>query len=245
MSQEKKDQVYLNRLAEIKQFRFDEKVAVVFDDMVSRSVPRYAEVQNATVKLALKLCPSGGKIVDLGCSTGTALFAIAEAAKEKDLELIGIDNSPEMLVEAEKKAQALGLSDRVSFICADIAEYKVSEVDLFIVNYTLQFIPVSGRTEIVSEMYKALRKGGGIILTEKIRHSGEAAPGILQDLYYDFKAEQGYSKLEISQKREALEGFLVPLTLEENLSLLRESGFNEVELYLKWITFATFLGLKR
>ncbi len=238
-----KDQIYQSKLNQIKQFRFDENVAVVFDDMVSRSVPRYGEVQAATVKLARKINPTKGRVVDLGCSTGTTLLAIAEVCPE--VELIGIDNSTSMLNQAAKKAEKLGLADRVHFVCQDIAEYDYRNVDLFIAHYTLQFFPPQRRGEILKKLYKALNSGGAIIITEKLKHDGHRSEDVLRELYYDFKAENGYSQLEISQKREALEGFLIPLTLEENFSLMREAGFSEVELYLKWINFATILGLKK
>ena len=238
-----RDKVYQTRLDQIKQFRFDENVANVFDDMISRSVPRYSEVQSATVKLAQKLCPSKGKIVDLGCSTGTTLFAVAEACPE--VELVGIDNSENMLEIARKKASALGLEKRVTFVCQDIAEFEYRKVDLFVAHYTLQFFPLPGRGEILEKLYSTLNPGGAIIVTEKLKHTGARSEDLLRELYYDFKAENGYSQLEISQKREALEGFLVPVTLDENFSLMRRAGFDEVELYLKWINFATILGLKR
>jgi len=246
VSQVKSDKIYQSRLTEITEFKFDEKVAAVFDDMISRSVPRYQEVQSATVKLAMKLCREGGTIIDLGCSTGTTLFAIAEEARNQDLDLklIGVDNSGSMLNEADKKARALGLENSVSFVCQDILETKIHGVSLVILNYTLQFLPVEGRKELLEKIYNAISPGGGVILAEKLKHSGVRSEDILRELYYDFKSDNGYSKLEISQKREALEGFLVPLTLEENLELLRSAGFEDVELYLKWITFATFLALK-
>jgi tRNA (cmo5U34)-methyltransferase len=243
VSQLNKDRVYQTKLEEIKQFRFDENVATVFDDMVSRSVPRYSEIQAATVKLAYKICPTRGRVVDLGCSTGTTLFAIAKVCPE--LELIGIDNSPSMLEQASLKAKSLGLEDRVKFVCQDISEYDYQNVDLFIAHYTLQFFPPAGRGEILEKMYQALNPGGAVIVSEKLKHQGKKSEDILHGLYHDFKAENGYSRLEISQKREALEGVLVPLTLEENFTLLRQAGFDEIEIYLKWINFATVLGLKQ
>ena len=243
MSQSNRDQVYQSKLEEIKQFRFDENVAKVFDDMVSRSVPRYYEVQAATVKLAKKVCPNRGRVIDLGCSTGTTLFSIAEACPE--VELIGIDNSPSMLEQAKMKAASIGLQDRVRFVCQDIAECDYQNADLIVAHYTLQFFPPAGRGEIVAKIYKGLNAGGAVIVSEKLKHSGKRSEEILHGLYHDFKGENGYSKLEISQKREALEGFLVPMSLEDNFSLLRDAGFDEVEIYLKWINFATILGLKR
>ncbi len=231
---------------QIPQFQFDENVAAVFDDMISRSVPRYQDVHLAKVRLALKLCRKGGRIVDLGCSTGTTLLSIAEAVKKANLqvELIGLDSSTSMVDQARRKASALGFGNIVQFECQDVTEAEYSEVDLFIMNYTLQFLPVSKRQSFLEKLCKAQTRTGGVIVTEKLKHEGERCDDILRELYYDFKRENGYSELEIAQKREALEGFLVPVTLNENLAMFKNAGYAESELYLKWINFATFVALK-
>jgi tRNA (cmo5U34)-methyltransferase len=227
-------------LAEIKQFEFNERVATAFDDMISRSVPRYEEVTAATSKLAAKVCHSGGTVLDLGCSTGNALVAIANALP--NVNLVGIDNSAPMLDRAGEKT--VEFKDRVKLVLGDILESSFPESDLVILNYTLQFVPVSGRKVLLEKVRASLKPGGALILTEKLSHPGDRVDSILTDLYYDFKRENRYSELEISQKRDALENVLVPLSLEQNLTLLRETGFSEAELYLKWIKFGTFVALK-
>jgi tRNA (cmo5U34)-methyltransferase len=64
------------------------------------------------------------------------------------------------------------------------------------------------------------------------------------DLYHDYKAAQGYSHLEIAQKREALENVLVPYRAAENVEMLRRSGFAEVETFFRWFNFAGFVAKK-
>ena len=62
--------------------------------------------------------------------------------------------------------------------------------------------------------------------------------------YYAFKRRMGYSELEISQKREALENVLIPYRLQENRNLLLGAGFREVEVFFKWYNFAGFVAVK-
>jgi tRNA (cmo5U34)-methyltransferase len=238
-----KDLIYQAELEEIKRFEFNEQVAVCFDDMISRSVPRYGEVQEATARLAVRLLKSGSTVLDLGCSTGTSLFEIAKRVPD-DVRLIGVDNSEAMLKVASAKAEELMLSERVSFVLGDITEIDLPKSDLVILNYTLQFVPVMARGAFLTEIYEELNPGGALILSEKLRHDGERVGRLLTTLYYDFKRDNHYSELEISQKREALENVLVPLTLSENLELLSSAGFTERELYLKWINFATIIALR-
>lgn len=235
--------MYQERLQEIKKFEFNSAVAEVFDDMISRSVPRYADVQAATAKLAKKLCLKGGTVVDLGCSTGTTLYEIASAIGDDKLKLIGVDNSEPMLKKAREKGEQLGYGDRVQLLLGDITEIDIPPSNLVILNYTLQFVPLESRGLLLSKVANSLLPGGALILTEKVRHAGMHIDALLTDLYYDMKLENHYSELEISQKREALEKVLVPVSLERNLALLRENGFAEAELYLKWVNFVTLVAL--
>jgi tRNA (cmo5U34)-methyltransferase len=64
------------------------------------------------------------------------------------------------------------------------------------------------------------------------------------EFHHQFKEENGYSKLEISQKREALENVLIPWTVEQNSELIRSAGFSTVDLFFKWNNFAGFIALK-
>ena len=52
-------------------FTFDERVARVFDDMVSRSVPFYDETRSTALGLAQHFVESETTVVDIGCSTAT------------------------------------------------------------------------------------------------------------------------------------------------------------------------------
>ena len=84
-------------------FVFDEKVANVFDDMVSRSVPMYKESMMAAVSLSKSFVKSNSKVYDIGCSTGSLLIKFSELFNDKSIELIGIDSSQYMLNEAKKR----------------------------------------------------------------------------------------------------------------------------------------------
>ena len=58
------------------------------------------------------------------------------------------------------------------------------------------------------------------------------------------KRRHGYSEMEISQKREALENVLIPYKLLENRELLLNSGFRAVDVFFKWYNFAGIVAIK-
>ena len=72
------DQVFRNQLEKVSDFAFNEAVAGVFDDMVSRSVPFYGEMQRMIAELAAYFATEGSNVYDLGCSTGTTLSLLRQ-----------------------------------------------------------------------------------------------------------------------------------------------------------------------
>ncbi len=224
-----------------KQFEFDEEVAAVFDDMLERSVPFYKESQKITKYFVLKSLNEGGRLYDLGCSTASLLLNI-----HRDLnspaELIGLDNSEAMLKRAGRKIEAFGANIEVEL--ADILEYDYKEADVFVSNYTLQFIRPLVREKLIKKIADALRDEGVFIFSEKVISHHSKLNKDLIECYYDFKKEQGYSEYEIMQKREALENVLVPYSEEENIKMALENGFRHCEVIFRWANFATFIAIK-
>jgi tRNA (cmo5U34)-methyltransferase len=224
-----------------KQFEFDEEVAAVFDDMLERSVPFYKESQKITKFFALKALREGGRLYDLGSSTASLLIAISKDLEFK-AELIGLDNSEAMLERARKKIDAFGADVKVEY--ADILEYEYKEADVFISNYTLQFIRPLVREELIKKIASSLREEGVFIFSEKVISHHPKLNKDLIECYYDFKKEQGYSEYEIMQKREALENVLVPYSEEENITMAKNAGFSHCEVIFRWANFATFIAIK-
>jgi len=216
-------------------------VAAVFDDMLLRSVPFYSESQKITEFFALKQLQEGGLMYDLGCSTATLLLNIRRKLNS-EARLIGLDNSEAMLEQARKKCEAYGADVEINY--ADILEYEYEEADVFVSNYTLQFIRPLVREELVKKIASSLQKGGLFIFSEKVISHHPKLNKELIECYYDFKKEQGYSQYEIVQKREALENVLVPYSEEENIKMALNCGFSHCEVVFRWANFATFIAIK-
>ena len=225
-----------------KQFEFDEEVAAVFDDMLARSVPFYKESQKITEFFALKNLKDGGTLYDLGCSTATLLLNIHRKL-ETESTLIGLDNSEAMLERARSKCHVFGANDIV-LEYADILEYDYKNADVFVSNYTLQFIRPLVREELVKKISSSLNKEGVFIFSEKVISHHSKLNKDLIECYYDFKKEQGYSEYEIMQKREALENVLVPYSEDENIKMAKNCGFSHCEVVFRWANFATFIAIK-
>jgi tRNA (cmo5U34)-methyltransferase len=223
-----------------KQFEFDESVASVFDDMLERSIPFYKEVISLICDLVELQCKEDATIIDLGCSTANTLLHLHQ--KSHLYNLIGIDNSSAMLENAAKKISAYGA--KIELINADMTKVNLTQADIVIANYMLQFIRPIERDGFVKRIYGSLKDDGIFIFSEKVIFEDKLINKQMIDLYYKFKKEQGYSEFEISQKREALENVLVPYTEEENKKMILNSGFKSIESLFKYGNFITFIAKK-
>ncbi len=231
-----KDKIFTEKID--KKFEFDEAVASVFDDMLSRSVPFYDEVRKLVISLILAEQTDGKKVLDLGSSTAKFLLDL-HSKMETKMQLKGLDNSQAMLDRAEQKCQAFGADITLEF--ADMLTYDYENEDVVVANYTLQFIRPMQRLELVKKIYDGMNDDGVFIFSEKVVFDDKKLDKQMIDIYYDYKKEQGYSEYEIAQKREALENVLIPFTIKENIQMCKDAGFKNVETVFQWANFVTFV----
>ncbi len=225
-------------------FRFNEEVAEVFDDMLDRSIPFYGAVIDAMGEFLRLRLKKGATLYDLGCATGTTLLALARRLEDLELSYIGIDNAPAMLAKARRKAEMFSKGGVIDFRQADITTCPIEDADAIICNYTLQFIRPLLRQEFVHRLHQALAPGGLLILSEKVISHAPDLNRQFIEMYHGFKRRQGYSELEIAAKREALENVLVPFSVDENSALLRRAGFSAQEIFFRWFNFASFAAVR-
>jgi len=234
-----KDKVFAKPIE--KKFEFDQAVASVFDDMLSRSVPFYDEVRKLIISLILSDQKDGKKVLDLGSSTAKFLLDLHSKMESKML-LKGLDNSPAMLERAQQKCQAFGAD--IVLELADMLTYAYSHEDIIVANYTLQFIRPMQRLELVKNIYSGLNDDGMFIFSEKVVFEDKKLDKQMIDIYYEYKKRQGYSEYEIAQKREALENVLIPFTIDENIRMCKDAGFRQVDTIFQWANFVTFIAKK-
>ncbi|HKQ38812.1 MAG TPA: carboxy-S-adenosyl-L-methionine synthase CmoA [Verrucomicrobiae bacterium] len=238
------DEIFKRTMAAIADFEFGEKVASVFDDMLTRSVPFYEEMQRMIGEMARDFAVDGSRIYDLGCSTGTTLMLL-DRHVPKSVSFVGIDNSEEMLKRCRAKLSEAGISRPCELACADLNEgVAISNASMVTMVLTLQFIRPLYRHALIRSICEGLNENGCLILVEKVVGEDSMFNRLFIKYYYDLKKRHGYTELEIAQKREALENVLVPYKLLENRELLLETGFSHVDVFFKWYNFCGIVAVK-
>ena len=245
-----RDRLYADSHETPGDFVFDEAVAQVFDDMIQRSVPGYAQVVAMTGLLAGHFAKPDSFAYDLGCSSGAVSRAIRQFMQQPGLRIIAVDNSEAMLDHCKDLVQTSDPSQSpvelapVQLVCADIRDISINNASLVCLNFTLQFIPLAQRDELIQRIFSGLNSGGALILSEKIAFDDADQQALITQLHLDYKRAHGYSELEISHKRSALENVLLAETLAAHRQRLQKAGFSLITVWHQSLNFASLLAVK-
>ena len=221
-------------------FTFDDKVASVFADMISRSVPGYGQTLQMVELLAHQYAQEGSNLYDLGCSLGAATMALSRGASGKACRVIGVDNSEAMVAQCKELLK----DETVEIVCGDVMDTKIENASVVVLNFVLQFIPKEQRLELLSNIQQDLKPGGVLILSEKIAFADKDENKSQIELHEAFKRAQGYSEMEISRKRTALENVLIPETLATHHTRLQAAGFSASHTWFQCFNFASMIAVK-
>ncbi len=212
-----------NANIDIADFRFDKEVVEVFDDMVRRSVPGYDSMIQMIGLITRMYGQDNTNYYDLGSSTGTTSLAIALNNKHNNNQFFAIDNSEAMVNKCQQNLKSK--IDNLQAICADINQIHIENASIVVLNLTLQFIDVKDRSNLIKKIYEGLNPGGVLIISEKIHFEDDETQNQITNLHIDFKKENGYSELEIANKRQAIENVLITDTKAIHIKRLKDSGF--------------------
>ncbi|WP_421865551.1 carboxy-S-adenosyl-L-methionine synthase CmoA [Motiliproteus sp.] len=242
------DQLYAQPLNQIVDFQFDEQVVGVFADMINRSVPGYATVVKSLGILAARYAQADSNFYDLGCSLGAATLSMQQQVRQPNCRFIAIDNSPAMIERCREHLQVAAMLEeaepRVELVCADINAVEINNASVVVMNFTLQFIAPDQRQALLQRIYDGLKPGGILLLSEKIAFEDSDTQQRLTDWHHDFKRANGYSDLEISQKRSALEKVMRPESLSLHQRRLGKIGFSSIQPWFQCFNFVSLVAIK-
>lgn len=239
-----RDTIYADPLSETGLFAFDDNVARVFPDMIKRSVPGYATIVAMTGLLAGRYATPGSALYDLGCSLGASTLAMRQNLRQPECRIIGVDNSASMLERCRSIIDTDTHDTPVDLVCANLQDISIEDASVVVLNFTLQFIPLEIRDAVLHSIYQGMRPGGIVVLSEKVTFADPHLDELNIDLHHQFKRANGYSELEVAQKRNALENVLLPETLLQHKTRITEAGFSSCDVWFQCFNFASLVALK-
>jgi tRNA (cmo5U34)-methyltransferase len=240
----KKDTVYSSKLDWVENFTFDASVANVFQDMITRSVPGYRTTLAMIGVIVDRFVTEGSIVYDLGCSLGAGTLIAANANHQTNYTVLGIDTSKPMLDQCQEFLQEQHPHAPVELKLEDIRETPIENASVVLLNFTLQFLPLEDRKKLLQRIFDGLNRGGVLVLSEKIHFETPPKEELLYELHHDFKRRNGYSDLEISQKRTALENTLITETMQTHMKRIRDVGFAGAYPWFQCFNFASLVAVK-
>ncbi len=239
-----RDTLFSAPIEKLGDWTFDERVAEVFPDMIQRSVPGYSNIISMIGMLAGRFVTPGSRVYDLGCSLGAATLSVRRNIQHPGCEIIAVDNSPAMVERCRRHIDAFRAETPVQVIEADIRDVEISNASLVVLNFTLQFLAPAERQQLLEKIYQGLAPGGALVLSEKFSFDDATTGELLFDMHHDFKRANGYSELEISQKRSMLENVMLTDSVSTHKARLAKAGFSHAELWFQCFNFGSLVALK-
>jgi tRNA (cmo5U34)-methyltransferase len=239
-----RDKVYAERRDWVEHFTFDDSVATVFQDMITRSVPGYRTTLAMIGVITARMVQPGSRVYDLGCSLGAGARIAANASDQFSYEVLAVDASEAMVSRLRESLEQEPTRNPLIVVEQDIRETRIENASVVLLNFTLQFLPIEDRLPLLEKICMGLNPGGVLILSEKICFENTKQESTLFQLHHDFKRCNGYSDLEISQKRTALENTLIPESIRHHQSRLQAAGFQDSQVWFQCFNFASILAFK-
>ncbi len=241
------DRIYATPQEQVADFVFNEAVVRVFPDMIKRSVPGYPTIVENLGVIAGQFARPHSTLYDLGCSLGAVSQALRRHVQAEGCRVIAVDNSSAMVERCREYLHAQDSMFQellpVEVLEADICRLEFQSASVVALNFTLQFIPREQRLDLLTRIRQALLPGGALILSEKLRSEDAEEHALLGDLHIAFKRANGYSELEIAQKRSAIENVMKPDSLAEHRERLAAAGFSKVIPWFQCLNFASLIAL--
>jgi tRNA (cmo5U34)-methyltransferase len=238
-----KDTIFSTKQNSLSPFKFDESVVAVFPDMIERSVPGYQTIMAGIGEFTEQFCQKNSTCYDLGCSLGAATLTIRRHAKE-GCKIVAVDTSVAMISRAKEHIDGFHSDIPVSLICTDMTELPIDNASVVVINFTLQFISPQQRQKLINKIYQGLLPGGILIVSEKLHFENNSIQSAIEHMHLQFKRNNGYSELEISQKRASLENVLVSDSEQTHLKRFAQAGFDSASIWFQAYNFASFIAIK-
>lgn len=225
-------------------FTFDDAVADVFPDMIRRSVPGYDAIIAQLGVVARQHAQDDTRIYDLGCSLGAATLAMHRQTADLHVAHVCVDNSEAMVRRCRSRLERHMPQADLTVRCDDLLQIEIVKASVVVINFTLQFIPPEARQQLINTIFHGLIPGGVLILSEKLVFDDEQENNQQIEWHHAFKRANGYTDLEICQKRAAIENILIPESRQQHEQRLLTAGFKPVYQWFQNFNFASFVALK-
>ena len=196
-----------------------------YDRKIKQTLPYYNEFYEQVIELVKVFHNSAITWLDIGCGTGKmGSIALENIELEK---LVFCDSSDEMIRIAKERFQRFN----TEFSVCDIQNLEYTdEFDVITAIQVNHYLQMEERKIALQKCYKALKENGLFISFENFSPFTDVGKIVYLEKWKRYQIEQGKSFGESTKHIERYGKDYFPITLEEHLTLMRNSGFRAVEI---------------
>ncbi|TPW19267.1 MAG: type 12 methyltransferase [Elusimicrobia bacterium] len=232
---------------------YSEARAQDYDRFIRLGAMNYDGTLDAVLGMVLAPADAPLRVLELG--TGTGLLSERLLERFPRAALTGVDGSPEMLDRA--RGRLARFPRRANLLCRSFEEYAAlgfegGEFDLVVSSFSLHHMRHDLLRGAYAQMRRRLSPGGQVLIADYVL----TPHAVLQDRYEDIWVETrmrnlrealgtapGKAEMRLEHERtKAAEGDN-PARLDDQLTWLREAGFESVDCHWKHFCYAVFGGL--
>jgi tRNA (cmo5U34)-methyltransferase len=219
-------------------FHFNDYNENEFDEHISKSIPNYLGMRNMIPHIIKNFAIPNTNVYDLGTSSGSLLKELSIALKDDTLSYVGYDIADKLIPKDS--------NPNINFFVRDVTEDSLTffNTSAILSVFTLQFINLDKRVQLVNKVYNSLSKRGVFLVCEKIYSDVGQVEDIFTFTNYAMKFNNGFTTEEILQKQHDLKSIMYPLSQKDNEKMFREAGFEIVEVFFKSLNFTGWLLIK-
>ncbi len=216
-----------------------------FDVEVVVTIPYYQSFHDETVNLINAMDFNPKTWLDTGCGTGAM---VNRAIKDfPETKFILCDPSVDMLDLAQQKLKSYPFGDLLflkPLPTQDFPPGLCASPDVITAIQSHHYLTPDQRKKATQGCYELLRDDGVYITFENIRPATLEGTKIGMEYWKNFQIKSGRDPKVADVNLDRFDREFFPITVEEHLQLLRETGFRVVELF--WFSYlqAGFYAIK-
>lgn len=149
-----------------------------------------------------------GRVLDVGCGTGTLIVMIAR--QHPNVRVVGLDPDPKALARAERKAQQAAVSVQLDRAFSDALPYPDDSFDRVFSSLMLHHLEAEQKQKTLREVRRVLKPGGSLHLLDFARPDSRNTTGFVRWVHSHHRLHDN--------------------TVERVIRLMQEAGFSDARL---------------